>query len=299
MSYEIPQPEVVTWRGIELNIKYIDQQLAILTVSNSEEDLYDRAVDTITALNLRAVDALVRLPLKQFDRQRPFFACAVIPEADFLEATGILENYRWAKICSRSLWRKDREDLVVVSSQYADSIDFDANAPPEKLREGQIDTIREVIHEHLPTLRDHYLQYPSAKSLPISEAMDELVPRYILGLQRHMPTSTVFLRSIPQTDLLTVHDLWSGFSEHDSRPVSQNKAYGSAFLLGLGLIRQIEELHRVEPEPALSMWMDAIVEAETPESAVNRLASTANVDQDIIWRGSSLQLSGQEILASY
>ena len=299
MSYEIPRSKVITWQGIELNAKHANQQLAILTVSNTEEDSYDSAVNTITALNLRATNTLAKLPLEQFDSKRPSFACAIIPRANFLEATKMPANYSWAKICSRSLWRKGREDLVVVSSQYADFIDFDAKTPLEHLQEGQVDVLREVIHEHLPTLRDYYLPYPSAESLPISEAMDELVPRYILGLQQYMPASTAFLRNIAQTDLLTVNELWSDFSRHDSRPVSQNRAYGSAFLLGLGLIRQIEQEHQVGSKAALSKWMDAIVEAETPEAAVNKLASLARVDENEVWQGISLQLRGKDLLTSF
>lgn len=127
--------------------------------------------------------------------------------------------------------------------------------------------------------------------------MDEVVPRHVLRLQDHMPTSTAFLRNISSDDLLTLQDLWTGFSQYGSEPVSQNRAYGSAFLLGLGLIRAIEEIYNVGAEDALNMWMDAIVEAETPESAVNLLASIANLGGNEVWHGKTLQLKGQEVLA--
>lgn len=297
MSYKILQPEVVIWKGVELNIKQVDSQLAILSINSPEDESYFYAVDRITKLNLWAVDRLSRLTLKQFDIKKPSFACAVIPQTIFLGTTGIPKSYSWAKICSRNLQPKDRENLVVASSQYADSIDFDPKTPLETMDERQIDILREIVHEHLPTMRNHYLQYPSSRSLPISEAMDELVPRYLLGLQDHMPASTTFLINISYDKLLTTQDLWGGFSQHSSEPISQNIDYGSAFLLGLGLIHHIEQAHNVDPESALNMWMNAIVAAETPESTVTNLALTAQVSQKEIWQEKSMQLSGQEILA--
>jgi hypothetical protein len=299
MSHEIPQPETVIWQDIELNIKRVNQQLAILSVSNSEEDAYSGCVDKITDLNLKAVEMIIGLPLKQFERQPPSFRCAVIPRLRFIQAAGIPSNYSWATICSRCLLHEDREDMVVVSSQYAESIDFDPNTSVEKLEERQVDILREAIHEHLPTLRDHYLQYPSKESLPISEAMDELVPRYILGLQKQMPVSTAFLKIISQTELLTVKELWGGFSNHDSAPIALNKAYGSSFLLGLGLIRQIEIEHNSTPREALDIWMNTIVGAKTPEEAVSCLASVAKVQEYEVWNGRSLQLKGQDYLTHY
>lgn len=296
MNYEIPQPKIVIWQGIELYVKRVDPQLVILSTNTPEDQSYPHAVDRITSLNLWAVKKISELPLGQFDRNKPSFACIVIPQATFLGSTGIPENYSWAKICSRSLWREGREDLVVTSSQYADFFDFNTKTPLETLDEKQIDVLREIVHEHLPTMRDHYLRYPSAKCLPISEAMDELIPRYIFGLQAHMPTSTAFLRNIFTADLLTIQDLWTGFSQHSSEPVSKNRAYGSAFLLGLGLISQIEEICEADPKSALSKWMDAIVEAKTPKSAVNLLASIANLDKKEVWQGKTLQLKGQEAL---
>jgi len=140
MNYKTPKPEVVTWQGLELNVKRVSRQLAILSVDTREES-YSHAVDKITELNLWAVERLSRLPLRQFDRQKPCFACAVIPQADFLESTGIPANYSWAQICSRSLWREGREDLVVASSRYADSIDFDPNTRLEELDEERINLL--------------------------------------------------------------------------------------------------------------------------------------------------------------
>ncbi|MCX7996525.1 MAG: hypothetical protein N2691_02050 [Patescibacteria group bacterium] len=244
-----------------------------------------------------AVEKIFSLRLRQFREKPPSFACAIVLRDKFLEFTKIPASYTWALSCSRGLRRAGREDTVVISSAYANLLDFNPNDPLDKLSEQQVDILRESIHEHLPTLRDHYLPYPSAKLLPISEAMDEIIPRYVLGLQEHMPGSTRFLVAIPDERLLTVRDLWIGFSRIASDPVSRNVAYGSAFLLGLGLIRQIEKLFRVCPESAVSMWLDTMCKAETPVSCVANLASLAEIEESGIWYERSLQRSGQQFLS--
>lgn len=296
MSSEILQPEITQWQGIEFAIKHPHTQLAILTVPHPQEEGYANAVDKIIELNLHAVDLLSKLPLKRYEETAPQFACAIIPQDDFLKATGIPSNYAWATICSRSVWRQGREDLVVASSAHAKAIDFDPTTPLAQLQETQVDVLREIVHEHLPTLRDCYLKYPSAQSLPISEAMDELVPRYILGFQAYMPKSKAFLQKLPETDLLTVNDLWRGFSTYSSNPIRTNRAYGSAFLLGLGLIKRIEKAKQANPREALNLWLEAVSQADSPKSAVNSLASLSSSNKEELWNNKTLQLEGQKSL---
>lgn|GEM_PF-2355473 len=261
----------------------------------NQDVLYNDSVRSIAGLNGLAVSLIANLNLSQFQQRQPKFTFVVIPSDDFLRVTKIPENFGWATTCSRGIWRQDREDAVVVSSIH-DCQNLGPSSDIGQLTETQADVLREAVHEHLPTLRDTYLPFSSASALPISEAMDELVPRYILGMQDYMPKSTQFLVDLPEDKLLTIQDLWDGFSRHSSDPIRTNHAYGSAFLFGIALIKKLENNGEFNKSEALSLWLDLMVKAKSPIDVVEKFAKYLDVDTKLLYSDKVFQKEGQELL---
>jgi hypothetical protein len=291
--------ELKRWNDVEFVVRTPRHNLHMLIAVNADGDNeYKNSVSPITDLNIKAVSLLEGLKLPQFNTKKPVFSCAIIPSGRFLRTANIPENYKWATICSRGIWQDDREDAVVVSAVHASTIDFDIQAPLSILAERQVDVIREAVHEHLPTLRDTYLPYPSASALPISEAMDEAVPRFILEMQRKMPKSTQFLTDLKDEDILTVEDLWNGFSKYSSSPVSSNRAYGSAFLFGVGLLEKLQGKYGVDKTGALTMWLNSMIEAHDGLDVVTKLSDRVGLGKDALWSSIAVQKEGQELISS-
>lgn len=287
----LSKPDHYTWAGIDFKVEKPEPDFALLTpdVQNAND------ISPIKHLNHRAVTQIKSLQLPQFSLKRPLYTCVIVPSDRFLEATRIPANFGWATVCSRSVWPNQRENAVVTSTKHA--VMGVENTTITDLTESQADILREAVHEYLPTLRDTYLPYPSASALPISEAMDEAVPRYVMGLQACMPNSTHFLTELKPDQLLTVSELWDGFSKHSSNPVSTNPAYGSAYLLGVSIESRLQQREGMTPTEALSEWLGLMIKATDSKDVVKKLADRLQVTEDILWNGRQLQIEGQEITA--
>lgn len=290
-------PDTVTWQGLDFITSKPLPNYQLLTAAKGNGNIdYEASVEPINELNSQAIQLIEELELPNYQKKKPTFSLVVVPSTDFMRVTGIPENYSWATVCSRGIWRFGREDAVVSSSDHLKTGEYSSQTPIDQLSESQFNILREGVHEHLPTLRDTYLPYPSHTALPISEAMDETIPRYVMGFQRGMDSSTQFLKRLKNEDILTIDDLWNGFSRYSSDPISTNRAYGSAFLLGRGMMQRFQEKHGINPNEALSIWLDAMVSASDGRNVVDQLAKRLDISPDFLWKEKVLQFEGQELL---
>lgn len=292
-------PEKITWNGLEFNVTEPTRGFRVLTATLHEKDAsYQSAVPSIIDLNQRAVSLIRGLRLSQFRLKQPVFTLVIVPAEQFQQVTRIPDNFSWATVCSRRVWWAEKgEDAVVTSSAHTAVINFDTTLPLHDLSEKQADVIREATHEHLPTLKDTYLRYPSVTELPFSEAMDETVPRLVLGLQTKMPQSTQFLASLDESQILTVEELWNGFSKYSSSPVSYNHAYGSAFLLGAGILMGLRKKYGMTNREALSLWLETMMVALDGREVVTKTANALGRSEKEVWNGKKLQKEGQEVVS--
>lgn len=295
---ELPSIETKEWQGINFTVESPFPRYKILkAIETNGDSSYQQAIGRIDDLNRFAISKIESTKLAQLTIKPPIYTVAVIPASRFLQATGIPESFKdWATVCSRTIWKPDKkEDAVVVSSAHAKKINFQPTNL-DLLTEDQLDIVREAIHEHLPTVKDRYFPYAQATALPLSEAMDEAVPYYVLDLGKKMPRFTTFRTQLKEIEILTVSDLWEGFSRYSSNPVANNRAYASALLLGVGLIHRLQDKEGLSKTEALSAWIDAMSKVEDGKSAVAKLADRIGVTEQLLWNEKKIQSDGQEIL---
>ncbi len=286
------------WQGLKFRVERPLANYRLLSVTDTLGDLkYQQAVGRIDSLNRKAIDLIDKIGLAQFANTHPVFTVVIVPEQYFVCVTGIPINYsEWATVCSRSVWNPhQKEDAVITSSKHSIKMDFPIDDHDE-LSESQLDVFREAIHEHLPTVKDYYFPYDQASVLPLSEAIDETVPYYILDLGRRMPKFTEFRANLRVDDILTVRNLWDGFSGCSSNPVATNKAYGSVLLLGLGINRRLEVKYGLTKSGALSKWIDIMSKASVSRGVVELLAEAIKIDEQALWDSKDIQKEGQDIL---
>lgn len=297
---ELPHPNTQEWQGINFRVESPLPNYRVLTAIDTYGDLnYQSSIKPIDDLNRFAIDQIDTLRLPQIVMAPSTYTVAIVPEPRFLQATGIPENFKdWATVCSRTVWRPDKkEDAVISSSAHARKINFRPTGAND-LTEEQFDIMREAIHEHLPTVKDIYFPFVQASALPLAEAIDEAVPFYNLRLGKRMPRFTKFRTDLKDDDILTVEDLWDGFSRHSSNPVATNRAYGSALLLGIGLLRRFENKYHLSPNEALSAWIDTMSKANDARDTVKQTSDRIGIGEQLLWTGKTLQKEGQEILRS-
>ncbi|MBI5449002.1 hypothetical protein HY948_01665 [Candidatus Gottesmanbacteria bacterium] len=295
---ELPHPNTKEWQGINFRVESPLPIYRVLIATNTYGDLnYQSSIKPIDDLNRFAIGQIEALKLPQIIASPPIYTVSIVPETRFLQATGIPENFKdWATVCSRSVWHTDKkEDTVITSSTHAKKINFQPNGTID-LTEEQLDIIREAIHEHLPTMKDKYFPFVQASALPFAEAIDESVPFYNLRLGKKMPRFTKFRTELKNVDILTVEELWNGFSRHSSNPVATNRAYGSALLLGVGLLRRLENIDHLSPNEALSVWIDTMSRAKDGRDTVKQIADRIRIGEQILWSGKVVQKEGQEII---
>lgn len=284
MSEFVDSQKIHSWRDIDFRVEKDGNNLLFLEPIDNGV-VSSTNVERTKNLARKSVDLLLSLPLACYQREKPLFSVVFVPPKNFLKVTKIPEGFNWATICSREVWQKDREDAVVVSYNH----------------NGRgVDGFREMIHEFCPTLRDTFSSsFPFNRALPVTEAMDEVVPRYVFDLQKKMGRSTKFLVNLSDNSILTVAELWKGFSLYDTAPVSKNIAYASAFLWGAGLMLKIQKEFDFNPVQALSFWLETMFRAELSSEIIPLLGDEIKIPSEEMSNGKLLQEQGRNWVRSF
>ncbi len=136
----------------------------------------------------------------------------------------------------------------------------------------------------------------SAIILPFSEAIVETVPFYLLEFGKQMPNFTQFRAGLKESDILTVQDLWDGFSQYSGNPLATNRSYASALLLGVDVIYRLQQKYGVSKTESLSLWLDAMSKAINGRDSVRKTADILGVEKDTLLSSKDLQMEGQKVI---
>jgi hypothetical protein len=242
-----------------------------LTLPNQKPDYYSR-VENLIQLVSWATKTFSSYQVPVVEKTR-IFQMAVFPDNIYLEANKIPVQFKWSKGCSRTLNNNTgKEDIVCYSDQRVDErwanhgiIDFDIR--------------RHAIHEITPQFVDAYSQFPYNNTLDLIEAHCEVMPRISAGLQKDLPDSTKFLLNLTSDDLIVMQDLaQNGFANYSAEPVSENAAYGSAFLAGVNIAYNlgIDQSEEVDYRKGIQKWYDLVWQSTTPTELRENIALAIN-----------------------
>ncbi len=124
---ELTPKKIHEWKGVQFEITSPLPNYRLLTaIDVKDEPSYQEAISPIDTLNRFAISSINSMNLRQFETVPPKFNVAIVPKSQFIQATGIPENFRdWATVCARNLFGgDDRVDTVVTSSAHALKVDF-------------------------------------------------------------------------------------------------------------------------------------------------------------------------------
>lgn len=216
------------------------------------------------------VKEITKIDIKYPNHKRNIFYVYWLPD-DFYEKTMVpqLKN-----ILGRAVESKDTD-------AFADSLGYIQKCLTDEMQNDKENVFNRVskLHEFSHLIHGNF----GKRERYLDEGVAEIIPWYILGYEKRVPTHLTWMRSLPK--IHTLNDFMTGkvsYVEKVGKKISSYKsAYVSAYLICRAVISNIEKKYKISPVDALQKYLDLWYSAKCDGMEfIMQIANMAAMDTD-------------------